>query len=444
MIHHWQADVEMEVWCLFELTEKPDLWDVAGLERDDFTTKDHQQWFSVLEAQQRIGKPYQNMDALQDFLNNDPKGNQELARYMILKLADSWHWFMGPRMLADRANQLRTFRYRRELAKAGQRITERANVPEEGEGALEDEMDFLARLKDRIGVELGVQDHLSVFEQNMDAARQPMYWPRQDARMKGGVPARGGVLTIMARPSVGKTAYSLQTARNVAQNNPNDFVAFCSLEMAHHECVERLLCSHCRVEDSRLKLGLQEPGKVQWPGEDPLSFQQQYRNLLIWDDLFTLEDIKRRASRVGGRIRLLVIDYVQLLDVPGRDEYQQITWVYRNSKRFAKALDTTVILCCQITREGRRDKCPKLESGRGSGAIEEGSDIVVGLWRPNWDKEQKDETPDCDLRATILKNRYGWCGTAPMRFYVPHQHLDEVPYGDAYERENFTANESLF
>lgn len=232
---------------------------------------------------------------------------------------------------------------------------------------------------------------------------------------------RSEFVVIAARPSMGKTAFTLNVAEHVAieQKLP---VAFFSLEMSKESLVHRLLASEARVDGNRLRTGFLK--ESEWPRLTTAAGRLGDAELYIDDTAgITALEIRAKARRLmvetDGRLAMVVIDYMQLIRGHGRTEnrQQEISNISRSLKALAKELRIPVVALSQLKRptdvkEGVRR--PMLSDLRESGAIEQDADVVVFINRP----EVYGQTPENEGLAEIIigKQRNGPIGMVSLHF----------------------------
>lgn len=213
----------------------------------------------------------------------------------------------------------------------------------------------------------------------------------------GGMKA-GQVHTVGARPGRGKTTLALNIAGRVCMSG--DGVGIISLEMSDIELVKKLMCMKAQVNFGKFKDNLhtrEEQAKF-------LKAQEIIKgwNLCIDDNAYmSADDIltRARAWKRKHNIKLLVIDYLQLIKGTGGDmmREQQVADMSRKIKLMAKSLEIPVILLAQLNRSCENDdRAPRLTDLRESGSIEQDSDIVTFLYNLNKDK-------DMDGRSNIIR-----------------------------------------
>jgi len=237
---------------------------------------------------------------------------------------------------------------------------------------------------------------------------------------------KSDLLIIAARPAMGKTAFVLSMARNMAVDHKRP-VAFFSLEMASIQLVNRLISSESGITGDKLKKG--QLDKNDWEHLHA-SLKQLSDAPIFIDDTAALSVFELRAKcrrlKAQHDIQMVVIDYLQLMTVGGNNKgnrEQEISMISRSLKSLAKELEIPVIALSQLSRavETRGGtKRPMLSDLRESGAIEQDADMVMFLYRPEYygiDISEETNLPTEGLTELIVaKHRSGATGTVPLRF----------------------------
>ena len=238
---------------------------------------------------------------------------------------------------------------------------------------------------------------------------------------------KSDLIILAARPAMGKTAFALNIAQNVALRAKVP-VAIFSLEMSKDQLAQRLMCSEAEVDTQRLKTG-----NVQAKDWDKLAkaMADLYDAKIYIDDTAgcTITDLRakcRRLAMAEKNLGLIVIDYLQLIEGTGReDRMQQISSISRGLKILAKELNVPIIALSQLSRavEGRTDKRPMLSDLRESGSIEQDADIVMFIYRDEYYKNANEEEDEAEKAANkgeaeiiIAKHRNGPVGTVKLLF----------------------------
>ena len=228
------------------------------------------------------------------------------------------------------------------------------------------------------------------------------------------------LILVAARPSMGKTAFTLNIAQHVAVHE-NKSVAFFSLEMSKEQLVQRMLCSEGGIDSQRLRVG--ELEENDW--EKLINAADRLSRAPIYiDDTagITVMELRSKARRLKAEhdLQLIVIDYLQLMQ--GRssknsdNRQQEISEISRSLKALARELNVPVIALSQLSRsvESRQVKKPMLSDLRESGSLEQDADIVMFLYREDYydkDTEHKNQT-----EVIIAKHRNGPVDTVNLYF----------------------------
>jgi replicative DNA helicase len=228
------------------------------------------------------------------------------------------------------------------------------------------------------------------------------------------------LIILAARPSMGKTAFSLSIARNAAVDGGVPVAVF-SLEMSREQLSMRLLCAEARVDSSRVRSGFFS--RDDWSSLTEAAGVLSEAPIYIDDspDISTVEiRAKSRRLKLEKDIGLIVIDYLQLMKSHGNRERREleISEISRSLKSLAKELSVPVIALSQLNRklEERADKRPMLSDLRESGALEQDADVVAFIYRD--EVYNKDENNPNRGKAEIIlgKQRNGPIGTATLAF----------------------------
>ena len=235
------------------------------------------------------------------------------------------------------------------------------------------------------------------------------------------------LIIIAARPAMGKTAFVLSMARNIAVNNRVP-VAMFSLEMSNVQLVNRLIVNVCEIPGEKIKSGQLAP--YEW-GQLDYKLKDLIDAPLYVDDtpslsVFELRTKARRLVREHG-VKIIIIDYLQLMNASGMSygsRQEEVSTISRSLKGLAKELNIPIIALSQLNRgveqrEGNEGKRPQLSDLRESGAIEQDADMVCFIHRPEYYKIYQDEKGR-DLRGMaeiiIATHRNGAVGDVLLRF----------------------------
>ncbi|KYD21148.1 replicative DNA helicase [Geobacillus sp. NFOSA3] len=237
-------------------------------------------------------------------------------------------------------------------------------------------------------------------------------------RMTSGF-QRSDFIIVAARPSVGKTAFALNIAQNVATKT-NENVAIFSLEMSAQQLVMRMLCAEGNINAQNLRTGRLTP--EDW-GKLTMAMGSLSNAGIYIDDTpsVRVSDIRAKCRRLKQEsgLGMVVIDYLQLIQGSGRNRenrQQEVSEISRSLKALARELEVPVIALSQLSRsvEQRQDKRPMMSDIRESGSIEQDADIVAFLYRDDY--YNKDSENKNIIEIIIAKQRNGPVGTVQLAF----------------------------
>ncbi len=235
------------------------------------------------------------------------------------------------------------------------------------------------------------------------------------------------LIIIAARPAMGKTAFVLSMAKNMAVDY-NTPVAIFSLEMSNLQLVNRLISNVCEIEGEKIKSG--RLSRQEWK-----QLNSRVRSLfsapLYVDDSPSLSilELRTKARRLVKEhgVKIIIIDYLQLMNATGMkfgSREQEVSMISRSLKQLAKELNIPVIALSQLSRkvEERNDgnKRPQLSDLRESGAIEQDADIVCFIHRPEYYTRSTTDAENRDIRGMaefiVAKHRSGSVDDIEMTF----------------------------
>ncbi|OPA76763.1 replicative DNA helicase [Paenibacillus selenitireducens] len=226
------------------------------------------------------------------------------------------------------------------------------------------------------------------------------------------------LIIVAARPSVGKTAFALNVAQNVAVKI-KETVAIFSLEMGAKQLVQRMVSAEGDIDASKMRTGRFESND--WVKASEAIGALGMSNIVIDDSpTITVNDIRnkcRRLKREEG-LGMIVIDYLQLIASVGRgtNRQEEVSHISRILKQIARELEVPVIALSQLSRsvEQRQDKRPMMSDLRESGSIEQDADVIAFLYRDDYyDKESEKKNI---IEIIIGKQRNGPVGTVELVF----------------------------
>jgi len=233
---------------------------------------------------------------------------------------------------------------------------------------------------------------------------------------------RGDLIVVAGRPSMGKTSFAMNIAENFLLNEDvKGGVLVFSLEMPGESLTTRLLASHAKINQQNVR-------SASLSNEELKRFMDSSSKLrelpLYIDDssLLSPMELRARARRVSRQeehgLSLIVVDYLQLMQLPGSTENRvnQISEISRSLKALAKELNVPVIALSQLNRavEQRPNKRPMMADLRDSGAIEQDADLILFIYRDEVYNEDSEEGNKAEI--IIGKQRNGPIGTVNLSF----------------------------
>ncbi len=255
---------------------------------------------------------------------------------------------------------------------------------------------------------------------------------------------RSDLIIIAARPAMGKTAFILSMAKNMAVDY-NSPVAVFSLEMSNVQLVNRLIMNVCQLEGEKIKNG--QLDTYEWEKFDK-DINMLIDAPLYVDDTPSLSifELRSKARRLvkEHKVECLIIDYLQLMNASGMSfgsREQEVSIISRSLKGLAKELDIPIIALSQLNRgvEGRtgiEGKRPQLSDLRESGAIEQDADMVCFIHRPEYYKINEDANGNSLLgiaEIIIAKHRNGATADIQLKFkntYAKFMNIDDLSMDD--------------
>ncbi|WP_395701837.1 replicative DNA helicase [Aquabacterium sp.] len=252
-------------------------------------------------------------------------------------------------------------------------------------------------------------------------------------RMTAGL-QKGDLVILAARPSMGKTAFALNIAENVAVNEGLPVLVF-SMEMGASQLALRMVGSLGRIDQSGLRTGRikdDEWGRLT-EAVDKLGKAPLYIDETPGLNPAELRARARRMARQHGTVGLIVIDYLQLMSgtskSDGENRATEISEISRGLKALAKELQCPVIALSQLNRsvETRTDKRPMMSDLRESGAIEQDADVIMFIYRDEYYNKESKELGIAEI--IIGKQRNGPVGTVKLAFVKPLTKFDNLAPG---------------
>lgn len=395
---------ELEQRVIATLLSKPELVDVVGVNADWFEDTRLKNVFEVLqslEANERTTlNVYSELDRYEgQFSYRDLEDMRESAFSTASIASDvkALHKLAAKRQLDEAVALYQVSPKKEELNRLSSAIENLKKTDEEDDkGYLDEAMDDLNyRMYNDMPV--GIKS-----------------FPKLDNFLAGGLYG-SMLLTIGARPSVGKTAYGVNLAYQIISNDPEVQVDFFTLEMNKREMLNRFVARHTNISSQRLK----RPAKVLQKYErevvaDAIEWYRE-RKLRVYDKVLSLSGIlsiiRENAAKSKENKYVAIIDYIGLVKVENSraQRWEQIGQISRELKIIANEYNVPVVALAQLNREVNANQTPQLSNLRDSGSIEQDSNVVGFLYRP-----YKDDPKIVQL--TIQKNREGALGTIDYYF----------------------------
>ena len=434
--------VEAEQAVLGGLLLDNSTWDAIAdrLHAEDFYRRDHQQIFAAIAELSRRNEPSDAV-TLAEFLAAKGQGEETGGLAYLAGLARDTPTAANIRAYADIVRERSLLRqlirvsgeiaasaYESEgrtakelvdgaeqlvfaIAEQGRRTTSGFVPLREVLGATIDRLDMLHQSQGQLtGVSTGYADL-----DRMTAGLQP-----------------GDLIIVAGRPSMGKTTLALNIAENAAIA-ASTAVAVFSMEMSREQLSMRMISSLGRVDQSHLRTG--NFGDEDWARINGAIAQMKSAPIYIDDSAaLTPTEVRARARRLTREqpLGLIVIDYLQLMQVPGTKENRatEISEISRSLKALAKELKVPVIALSQLNRsvEQRTDKKPVMSDLRESGALEQDADLIMMIYR---EEVYEPDTPRKGIADIIIaKQRNGPTGDVHLTFLGKYTRFENLAAGD--------------
>ncbi|MFN5141120.1 MAG: replicative DNA helicase [Burkholderiales bacterium] len=288
------------------------------------------------------------------------------------------------------------------------------NINEEGargRSGFQSLPDLLSQVVDRIGQLYDQSNHSGI-------TGVPTGFTDLDKMTSGFQP--GDLVIVAGRPSMGKTAFSLNIGEHVAVDQSLPVAVF-SMEMGATQLAMRMVCSVGRLDQQRVRTG--QLVDDDWPRLTNAIQKMQDSQLYIDEtpglNALELRSRARKLSRQCGQLGLVIVDYLQLMSsasASGENRATEISEISRSLKGLAKELQCPVIALSQLNRslEQRPNKRPVMSDLRESGAIEQDADVIIFIYR---DEVYNPDSPEKGTAEIIIgKQRNGPIGTVRLTF----------------------------
>ncbi|MCB1919516.1 MAG: replicative DNA helicase [Candidatus Competibacteraceae bacterium] len=433
-------------------------WDQIAdrLSDSDFYRHDHQLIFCAIRRLAEKGKPFDPV-TLSDELDDNNQLEEAGGLPYLLALANDTPSAANVRAYAD---IIRERAIRRGLVRIAVEIADSAYDPKglNSKDLLDDAEKRIFAIAER-GMRIregftNIKDMLARTVERIDLLFQSdnaitglaTGWPDFDEMTAGLQP--GELVVIAGRPSMGKTSLAMNIVEYAAIELKCAVAVF-SMEMPCESLLMRLMSSLGRIDQHRIRTGRLE--EEDWPRLTSAVTLLSGARLFI-DDSSNLSpnELRARARRLHrqeGQLGLIVVDYLQLMQVPGSNENRatEVSEISRSLKALAKELSVPVVALSQLNRtlEQRGEKRPIMSDLRESGAIEQDADLICFIYR---DEVYNPESPEKGVAEIIIgKQRNGPIGTVRLTFlgqFTRFESHASQSYSSNYESSNHSAPRS--
>ncbi len=449
--------VEAERAVLGGIMLKNDAWDlVAGLVlQEDFYQTEHQLIFKTIKDLQDLGKPI-DLITVQETL----EGNGDLPE--LVKLGGKNYLTQLAKETPSVANiesYAEIIKQRSNLRKLITAVDQISKTARESDSSSSDQV--IDNAEERI---LSLRDDFkrSAGPKEIRDLLGPVYSFIQEANESGdsliGVSTgfseideitlgfqRSDLIVIAGRPSMGKTALALNIAENVARQTDRTVLIF-SMEMSAEQVVRRFISSIANIDLQRLMRGQLQDND--WEGIDKALSVLSNKKILL-DDTPALSPTElrarsRRVKRENKDLAMIVVDYIGLMQIPGKSENRvtEISEISRSLKALAKELDVPVVAISQLNRavESRPNKRPILSDLRDSGAIEQDADVIAFLYRHEY-YDRSDLENKGKAEINIAKQRNGPTRTTSLAFRDSVARFENLAKDERYPTQYYEDGE---
>ncbi|AEH50471.1 replicative DNA helicase [Pseudothermotoga thermarum] len=442
MPHNLEAEEAVIGSILIDPSVVNDVMEI--LRSDDFSSQKHRAIFTAMERLYERGEPIDVLTVCEELKKT---GRMKLvgSEIDVARIAEavptSANVLYYAQIVRDKA-------ILRSLIEAGRRIEEMAREEREVDEILDQAerivFDIAESRATRTYEHIGAIMH-QVFE-NLEELRTRASTVEPGAVVSGlptGLKSldrqttgfhKSDLVVVAARPSVGKTAFALTIAKNMAVKF-NIPVGIFSLEMSKEQLAQRLLCSEAHVDLHKLRTGYLT--NEEW-NRLTIAASNLYKANIIVDDEPSLDPrtlrAKARRMKREYNVEAIFVDYLQLMHIRGKNaesRQQEISEISRSLKLLARELDIVVVALSQLSRavETREDKRPRLSDLRESGAIEQDADTVIFIYREEYYKKTEKIHEPHEAEIIIGKQRNGPIGTVILMFEPQTASFYEIEHG---------------
>ena len=440
--------IEAEQAVLGGLMLAPDSWDRVAdrLVEDDFYRRDHRLIFRAIGDLSSKSMPYDAVTLGEWFLSQNLSELVGGSAYVI-ELANSTPSAANITAYADIVREKSVLR---QLIDAGTEIAGDAFQPEGRSSqelleTAEQKVFHIAEAGARgrkgfVSMRSAVKEAFQIlhhrYENRGAVTGLPTGFIDLDEMTAGLQPS--DLIIVAARPSMGKTAFSVNMAENAAMRTKKA-VAIFSMEMSASQLAFRLISSMGRIDARHLRTG--DLAEEEWPRvTNAITLLSEAKIFIDDTPALSPSELRARARRLKREhdLGLIVIDYLQLMQVPGTKENRatEISEISRSLKALAKELNIPVIALSQLNRslEQRTDKRPVMADLRESGAIEQDADVIMFIYRDEYYNPESGEKGVAEI--IIGKQRNGPTGAVKLAFlgqYTKFENYASDSYSGSFE-----------
>jgi replicative DNA helicase len=441
--------IEAELAVLGGVLTDNSVWEkiVERVFEEDFYRKDHRTIFNAINALDAEGKPF-DVVTVAEWLDSHQQLDNAGGLSYLAALAENT---AGPSNITAYADIVRKRSILRQLIRATNQISDTVFNPK---GRSSDEiLDFAEQTVFEIAEHeaKGRRNYRSIKELLVNALDRVDELFRRDSPITG-VPTgfddfdektaglqSSDLIIIAGRPSMGKTAFAINIAEHAAIKSKLSVAVF-SMEMPGEQLAMRMMSSLGRIDQHKVRTG--KLLDDDWPRLTSAVEILKDAKLFIDDTpALTPAELRSRCRRIkrAAGLDLIVVDYLQLMQVPGTVENRatEISEISRTLKAMAKELSVPVVALSQLNRslESRTDKRPVMSDLRESGAIEQDADVIVFIYR---DEVYNNDSPNKGLAEIIIsKQRNGPIGMVKLAFLGQYtrfeNYIEEKPYMTGYD-----------
>ena len=419
---------------------------IQVINENDFQGKDHQIIFQSMSELIEDNKPLDPI-TVSEQLDNKNSLNKVGGKNYLIELATSTPTAAN---LEAYAEIIRQRSISRKLMQANSEIGELINNPQglDGESlldeaerrifALNDEASksdsSLSSMKDLIPRTIDRLHELSNKRDGLIGSSTG--FKDLDKKLQGL--QKGDLVVVAGRPSMGKTSFAMNIAENVLLDEESKgAVLIFSLEMPGESLTTRMLSGMSKLDQQNVRSGMLKDQELR----ELLSEGEKLKNMPLWiDDSSILSPMElrakaRRLKRQEGELSLIVVDYLQLMQLPlsVENRVNQISEISRSLKSLAKELDVPVIALSQLNRavEQRPNKRPIMADLRDSGAIEQDADVILFIYRDEVYNEDSEQGNKAEI--IIGKQRNGPIGTVNLTFLKEYTRFENFSNDGFYD-----------